>query len=152
VVEYLNAFCPHCRMTHARFDAVTARQGLVVRFRRVYTWASAEPPLWARACVSARAQGLEDRVFAEMLRARNEGPDEVLAAAARAGADLDALRAGMDAPETLARLERHRTAAAAGRLEGLPTLDVGRRRLMGEQSEEEIAEALAAARALNRPR
>jgi predicted DsbA family dithiol-disulfide isomerase len=152
VVEYLNAFCPHCRVTHARFDRVTEHAGLVVRFRRVYTWGGAAPPLWARVCVAARGQGLEDRVFAEMLHAADDGPADVWEAARRAGADLEAVRLALDAPETNQRLALHRQAVANARLRGLPTLDIGRRRLMGEQSEGEIAEALAAARALTRGR
>jgi uncharacterized membrane protein len=150
VIEYLNAFCPHCRATHARFDRATARSGLVVRFRRVYTWTSTEPPLWARVCVAARGQGLEERVFAEMLHAANDSPGEIWEAARRAGADLDAIRVSMEAPETHEKLTRHRQAVASARLQGLPTLDIGRRRLMGEQSEAEIRDALDAARALTR--
>jgi protein-disulfide isomerase len=125
---------------------------MTIRFRRVYTWSSSEPPLWARVCVAARGQGLEERLFAEMLHARDESASEVWDAARRAGADLDALRVAMEAPETHDRLARHRQAVAAARLTGLPTLDVGRRRLMGEQSEAEIREALDAARALTRGR
>jgi hypothetical protein len=34
----------------------------------------------------------------------------------------------------------------SARIQGLPTLDVGRRRLMGEQSEDELVDALRAAR------
>jgi hypothetical protein len=43
------------------------------------------------------------------------------------------------------RLQRDREIVSRARLEGMPTLDIGKRRLQGEQSEAELAEALRAA-------
>jgi protein-disulfide isomerase len=145
MVEYLNPFCAHCRATHARLESVLASGGVAVRRRRVYVW-SGEIPFWARACACAAQQGREEALFEELLQARGQDERSVRAAARRAGIDLDAAAGCLDGPMTNARLERDRRLVAAARLEGLPTIDVGRRRLMGEQTEGELLDALHAAR------
>lgn len=141
VLEYLNAFCSHCRATHARLDRVVAGFDRPVRRHRVYVWSSREVPLWAKACAVAAQQGLEDAMFDALLETDRQDDRSIRAAAARAGVDLSDL----DAPDVVARLERDRRLFGQARLEGLPTFDVGRRRLMGEQSEGELLEALRAA-------
>ncbi|MBL9085815.1 MAG: DsbA family protein [Planctomycetia bacterium] len=141
VLEYLNAFCSHCRATHARLDRVVAGFGRPVRRHRVYVWSSREVPLWAKACAVAAQQGREDAMFDALLETDRQDDRSIRAAAARAGVDLSDL----DAPEVANRLERDRRLFSQARLEGLPTFDVGRRRLMGEQSEGELLEALRAA-------
>jgi uncharacterized membrane protein len=146
VVLYLNAFCAHCRATHARLEEVLASFGAPVRVKRVYVWASEDIPYWAWACAAAGTVGLEDQVFAELLRARNDRPDQVQGAAIRAGLDPAVLASAIGRGDLRARLERDHHTVLSARIEGLPTLDIGRRRLMGEQSEEEILDALQAAR------
>jgi len=145
IVEYLNAFCSHCRATHERLDRVLAQDGLTARRRRIYSWSSADTPMWARAVAFAQLRGLEDRMFEELVRADDDTPREIYAAASRAGLDTNALATALSDPRVPARLEADRRASAAARLEGLPTLDIGRRRLMGEQSEGELREAVRAA-------
>lgn len=141
VVEYLNAYCAHCRATHARLDEVVASFPHPVRRQRVYVWSGQEAPLWARACAVAATVGREDAMFLALLETTRQDDRTVRAAAARAGVDLDA----GDTPQVAARLERDRRLFLAARLEGLPTFDIGRRRLMGEQSAAELREALLAA-------
>lgn len=141
VVEYLNAYCAHCRATHARLDQVVASFPHPVRRQRVYVWSGKEVPLWARACAVAATVGREDAMFLALLETTRQDDRSVRAAAARAGVELDA----GDTPEVVARLERDRRLFLAARLEGLPTFDVGRRRLMGEQSAAELRAALDAA-------
>lgn len=145
IVEYINAYCAHCRATHKRLRGVLSSLGVTGRFRRVYTWAGNEWPLWARACAYAQSVGLEERLFEELLVARDQGAGEVHAAARRAGLDAAALRQALQDPTPPARLVRDRALALAAGLSGLPTLDIGRRRLMGEQSEAELRDAVQAA-------
>ncbi len=145
IVEYLNAFCSHCRATHERLERVLAEDGVSARRRRIYSWATVDTPMWARAVAFAQTRGLEDRMFEELVRANDESPREIYAAASRAGLDTDALATALADPRVPARLEADRRASQAARLEGLPTLDIGRRRLMGEQSESELRDAVRAA-------
>ncbi len=145
IVEYLNAFCSHCRLTHQRLDRVLASEGVASRRRRIYTWSSTEIPMWAKAVAFAQAQGLEDRMFAELVQADEDTPREIYAAAARAGIDGNALQQALRDGRAWPRLESDRRLSQGARLEGLPTLDIGRRRLMGEQSEGELRDAVRAA-------
>jgi len=150
IVEYVNAFCPHCRVTHRRLGRVLASLGVAARVRRIYTWPSEEVPAWARACAHAQTLGLEDRLFDELSHAENDDLAEILAAGRRAGLDVGALRAAIASGALAPRLERDRRIAGSAGLQGLPTLDIGRRRLLGEQSEAELREAIEAALALRR--
>ena len=147
LVEYLNAYCAHCRATHARLDRVLAMSGIAVKRRRLYVWVSGEAPYWARACVAAAGQGKEDALFEELQRAESEDPDEVLTAARRAGLDAPALIAAIQRGEGMPRLKTDRQKVLGAHLEGLPTFDIGHRRLEGEQSEAELEDALRAAAA-----
>lgn len=151
IVEYVNAFCSHCRATHERLERVLREDGIAARRRRVYTWPTNDTPMWAKAVAFAAASGLEDRMFDELVRADDETPQEVYAAAQRAGVDATALQAALASARAWPRLDGDRRLAQGARLEGLPTLDIGRRRLMGEQSEGELREALKAATARPEP-
>ena len=93
----------------------------------------------------ARSEGVESELFHALLEATDDGVAEILRAGERAGLDPDALRAAIVQSETPARLERHRRLVQQAGLRGLPTLDIGRRRLMGEQTEAELEEAIRAA-------
>ncbi len=145
VVLYLNAFCGHCRATHKRLDAVIAETGVALRRRRIYTWAGKKIPAWARACAFAQTQGLEERMFTELMKARRESTSEVLEAARRAGVDVDRLRACLKQRAVPPRLQRDRRLVQRARIRKLPTIDIGRRRLMGAQSKAELRAAITAA-------
>jgi uncharacterized membrane protein/protein-disulfide isomerase len=145
LVEFLNPFCAHCRATHARLDrAVGSAEARVVRYR-VYVWSSPTPPLWARACAAAAAAGKEDALFSELLSCDRDTPESIWGAARRVGLDVRALSAAVDRGDVAARLAAERRRVEASSLRALPTLDVGRRRLEGEQSEAEIRAAIRAA-------
>lgn len=145
IVEYLNAYCAHCRTMHKRIHGVLNAMGVEGRIRRIYTWSSNDYPLWARALAYAQSVKLEDRLFEELVVARSQRPDEVFAAASRAGLDVAALRRALQDATPPARLVHDRDLAQKARLLGLPTIDIGRRRLMGEQSETELRDAIQAA-------
>jgi predicted DsbA family dithiol-disulfide isomerase len=144
VVEFLNPFCPHCRTTHARLERVLPTVAARVRRYRVYVWSSAEPPLWARACACAAARGKEDALFEELTRAPRDTPDAVWAAARRVGLDAGALAGCLGCAQTATRLDGERQRVLASSIRHLPTLDVGRRRLEGEQTEGELRAAIEA--------
>jgi predicted DsbA family dithiol-disulfide isomerase/uncharacterized membrane protein len=150
IVEYLNAYCPHCRATHKRLDKVLSDLGANARRRRVYTWASADYPFWARACAYAQTVGLEERFFEELLESKSQDASEVYAAARRAGLDPQALQQAATSAAPPQRLVKDRQLFTQAGLKGLPTLDIGRRRLMGEQSEAELRSAVQAALAPRR--
>lgn len=145
IIEYVNAFCSHCRATHARLDRLLLTTSVAVKQRRIYVWPAGEPPLWAKMCVSARAQGKEEALFAELLHADEDTSDDLWAAARRAGVDEAALSAAIQRGDAQATLDRYKQRVQASRIVGLPTLDIGRRRLQGEQSAEELREAIDAA-------
>lgn len=145
VVEYLNAFCPHCRKTHRRLQRVIAKSSTPVRKRRVYTWGGSAIPLWARACAFAHKHGLEERMFEELLKARTQRPADIYAAAQRAGLDPRRMQAALRTAPPSRRLLRDQRLVRKAQLRVLPTLDIGRRRLQGEQSESELRDAITAA-------
>jgi predicted DsbA family dithiol-disulfide isomerase len=99
--------------------------------------------------LGARARsGAEDRFFDRPPPRSTTA--EILAAGRRAGLDAGALRTAIATGGVAPRLERDLRIAGSAGLEGLPTLDIGRRRLLGEQSEGELREAIVAALALRR--
>jgi len=145
LVEYLNAFCPHCRATHRRLHKVLTEMQAPMRKRRIYTWASKDYPLWARACAFAQTAGCEEQMFRELLRARDQSAGEVYAAARRAGLDVGRMRLALKSQQAPPRLVHDRRLVQKARIRKLPTLDIGRRRLMGEQSEAELRDAIRVA-------
>lgn len=142
LVEYLNAYCPHCRKTLKRLEGVLASSDGSMRMRRVYTWASKDYPLWARACAHAQTVGLEEEMFQELLKSRGQNKREVYAAARRAGLDIAELTAAVSQATPPERLVRDRRIVQRARIRMLPTIDIGRRRLQGEQSASELREAV----------
>ena len=144
IVEYLNAYCRHCRATHKRLEEVLEAIDVPVRRRRIYTWASKEDPLWARACFFARPYRRENALFRELMKSSTDTPKEVYAAVERAGLDVRALKRHLAQPASAA-LVRNRRLMQSARLKGLPTFDIGRRRLLGEQSRHELRTAIQAA-------
>jgi protein-disulfide isomerase len=147
IVEYLNPFCVHCRRTHERLERVIPAAGVRARRHRVQVWSTATPPLWARACAAAATLGREDALWAELLRAEGESPHAIWAAARRAGLDPYALSAAVSRGDSAARIDAHRQYALSARLTRVPTIDIGRRRLQGEQSEAELRAAIQVAAA-----
>ncbi len=145
LVEYLNAFCGHCRATHKRLHAVLEETGVTVRRRRIYTWGGKRTPDWARACAYAAEVGREEQMFNELLKARRQNRGEIEAAARRAGVSIQGLRVFLRRGGTPARLARDQRLFQKAGIRKLPTIDIGRRRLMGSQSAEELRSAVLAA-------
>lgn len=145
IVEYLNAYCGHCRATHKRLEKVLDEMGVQIRRHRVYAWASKDYPLWVRACSYAKHQGVEERLFQELMNAPDQSPGSIYAAARRAGLDVIALQCAVEDPDVPEELVRDCKRMQSAGLKGLPTLDIGRRRLLGEQSEAELRDAIRAA-------
>ncbi len=145
IVEYLNAYCPHCRKSHQRLDKVLAELNVEVKRRRIYTWSSDEYPLWARACMYARQVGKEEELFRALMETKSQKRSEVFRAARRVGLDARALQQFVNEKTPPAELVRDRKLARKARLKGLPTFDIGRRRLMGQQSERALRDAIRAA-------
>jgi predicted DsbA family dithiol-disulfide isomerase len=145
LVEYLNAFCSHCRETHKRLHTVLDETGVTVRRRRVYTWGGQRTPEWARACAFAATCGVEDRMFEELLKAKRQTRGEIEAAARRAGLSVRGLNAFLRRGGMPDRLERDRQLFQKSGIRQLPTIDIGRRRLMGAQTAPELRAALLAA-------
>jgi predicted DsbA family dithiol-disulfide isomerase len=94
--------------------------------------------------------GLEERFFEELLESKSQDASEVYAAARRAGLDPQALQQAATSAAPPQRLVKDRQLFTQAGLKGLPTLDIGRRRLMGEQSEAELRSAVQAALAPRR--
>ncbi|MFV1960062.1 MAG: hypothetical protein ACC662_11695 [Planctomycetota bacterium] len=94
--------------------------------------------------------GREKALFEELLQAPDRTPAQVYAAARRVGLDLGALKSAAAGDPPPPFLVRTRKIMLSANLEVLPTPDIGRRRLMGAQSEAELRAALAAAGALSR--
>lgn len=150
MVEYLNAFCTHCRATYRTLERVLheLEPTVSVQSRRVYTWSGNETPLWVRACLHMRDMGrrdLELRLFEELMRAKEDTPAELFAAARRAGVPMTPLREALRVGEPTMRLIREQRLMRRARLKGLPTIDIGQRRLMGEQREVDLRRAIDAA-------
>jgi protein-disulfide isomerase len=148
LVEYLNAFCGHCRATHERLDRILADRGIRTRRRHVYVWASSQPPLWAQALAAtqvALGRDKEEAFFAALLHARSENADSIWGAAREVGIDPAVVMPKMGSPQAADLLSRHRSLMEQGRIRGIPTLDLGCRRLQGEQSDGELEEAVEAA-------
>ena len=150
VVEYVNAFCPHCRATHTQLDeALRAATARVKRYR-VYVWSSKDIPFWAQACACAATWGKENELFNEIMRLDRDDPRAIARAASRIGLDVDALWASVQRGDARARLEGEWRRVTASQIRQMPTLDIGSRRLEGEQSVTEIAAAIIAAAAESR--
>ncbi len=145
IVEYLNAYCPHCRKTHRRLEKVLAELKVPVKRRRIYTWSSDDYPLWARACIYAKTVGKEDQMFRALMETKSPKRGEVFGAARRIGLDTNALQRFVSRSEPPAALVRDRRLARGARLKGLPTFDIGKRRLMGQQNEQALRGAIRAA-------
>jgi hypothetical protein len=131
VLEYLNAFCSHCRATHARLDRVVAGFDRPVRRHRVYCPVVARgAALGEGLCRRRLQQGPRGR---DVRRAPRDRPPDDRSICRRRRARRRRPLSGLDAPGRVDRLERDRRRFGAPR----GPAHVRRRPscLMGEQSE-----------------
>lgn len=93
----------------------------------------------AKAGIAAQKQGKFAPFHTEMMTYRGQVSDDaIMAAAGKAGINLNQLQQDMDSPETTAIIGRTRRAAAALNINGTPGLVIGDNVVPGAISSEEL--------------
>ncbi len=147
VVAFSDVRCPHCRVLARRLDELEPEfPGLV---HRVDVMVSLDrgpgPREAARAHVCADLLGQGRRMREALFDATRCDAVELAAIARRIGLDPDAFDRCVAAPSTDARVEQALHALRVGGYEGLPTLYVGHRRIVGLPSADVLRLAFAQA-------
>ena len=106
--------------------------------------------LAAQAAVAAQAQGVFPDFHVAMMTARGAvSIDSIMAAAGKAGADLERLQADMSSAEVAMIIERTRAAAQQLNISGTPGLVIGTQVIPGAIGIDEIRQIIATTRAKN---
>jgi uncharacterized membrane protein/predicted DsbA family dithiol-disulfide isomerase len=147
VVEFADFECPACRRFAGILKAELAAYGDRAHFVRLNKPLNMHPHAAdaARAAVCAEAQG-RGEPMAELLFATEDlSPAGIDKLADALGLDSARYQSCMLDPRTNARVERESALLVPPELEGLPTTYIGGKRLLGVQSAETVADALARA-------
>ncbi len=147
VVEFADFQCPACRRFAGILKHELAVYGEKAHFVRL------NKPLAshqfaadaALAAVCAEAQGRAEPMAEALFVAEDLSPSGISQVAERVGLDVARLESCMMDPATSARVKRESDLLVPPELEGLPTTYIGGKRLLGVQSAESVADALARA-------
>jgi uncharacterized membrane protein/predicted DsbA family dithiol-disulfide isomerase len=147
VVEFADFQCPACRRFADILKTELARYGDRVHFVRLnkplasHTFARGA----ALAAVCAEAQERAEPMAEALFETEDLSKEGIERLASQRGLDLPRFRACVDSAATSARVERESSLLVPPELEGLPTTYIGGKRLIGVQSPEAVADALARA-------
>jgi uncharacterized membrane protein/predicted DsbA family dithiol-disulfide isomerase len=147
VVEFADFQCPACRRFAGILKAELARYGDKAHFVRL------NKPLTmhqfaedaARAAVCGEAQQRAEPMAEALFAADDLSPAGIDELARRLGLDTKQFESCMLDAATSARVKRESALLVPPELEGLPTTYIGGKRLLGVQSPEVVADALARA-------
>lgn len=147
VVEFADFQCPACRRFSGVLKAELASYGDRVHFVRL------NKPLAmhqfaqdaARAAVCSEAQHKAEPMADALFTTDDLTPAGIDKLAQSLGLDTKQFESCMLDPATNARVERESSLLVPPELEGLPTTYIGGKRLLGVQSPETVADALARA-------
>jgi uncharacterized membrane protein/predicted DsbA family dithiol-disulfide isomerase len=147
VVEFADFECPACRRFHGILKAELAKYGDRVHFVRLNKPLQMHPHAKdaARASVCAAAQGKVEPMADALFATSDLSPGGIDKAATSVGLDAAAFERCMLAPATNAQVDKESSLLVPPELEGLPTTYIGGKRLLGVQSAETVADALARA-------
>jgi uncharacterized membrane protein len=147
VVEFADFQCPACRRFAGILKAELAPYGDRVHFVRLnkplasHVFAKGA----AHAAVCAEAQGRGEPMAEALFEAEDLSSPSITRLAKELGLDEARFQSCLIDPATAARVERESALLVPPELEGLPTTYIGGKRLLGVQSAEAVADALARA-------
>jgi protein-disulfide isomerase len=147
VVEFFDPRCPYCRSMIGTVAALLAHHPDVRVVYKDIPILGASSVLAAKALTAAQAQG----GFAKMMEAVMTGPADVSletlhAAATKSGLDWAKMQKDMESPEVAKQLRANLTLARKLGIDGTPAYVIGAHIYPGLLSEEQMEEAVAAAR------
>jgi len=147
VVEFADFECPACRAFAGILKDALASYGDRVHFVRLNKPLDmhAHAKGAARAAVCGEAQQKAEPMADALFETEDLSPPGLELLAQRLGLDAHAFAACMQDPATAARVDREASLLVPPELEGLPTTYIGGKRLLGVQSPETVADALARA-------
>lgn len=147
VVEFADFQCPACRRFNGILKAELAPYGDRVSFVRLSKPLASHPFAKgaALAAVCAEAQGRAEPMAEALFETDDLSAAGIEKLARTLGLDSARFQACLTDEKTSARVEREASLLVPPELEGLPTTYIGGKRLLGVQSAEAVADALARA-------
>jgi len=147
VVELADFQCPACRRFAGILKPALAAYGERVHFVRLNKPLSMHEhaPAAARAAICAEAQHQGEPMADALFETDDLTPAGIARLALALGLEPQSFERCLLDPATTARLERESSLLVPPELEGLPTTYIGGKRLLGVQSPEVVADALARA-------
>lgn len=147
VIEFADFQCPACRRFHGILKPELEKYGDRAHFVRLNKPLDMHPNAKdaARASVCAEAQGKVEQMADALFQAPDLSPGAIDKLAEGVGLHAGLFEKCMMDPQTSARVEKESSLLVPPDLEGLPTTYIGGKRLLGVQSAETVADALARA-------
>ena len=139
VYEFSDYNCGYCKRMFASVQQVLSKNDDVRMVIKEFPILSQTSVTAAKAGIAAQKQGKFAPFHTEMMTYRGQVSDDaIMAAAGKAGINLNQLQQDMDSPETTAIIGRTRRAAAALNINGTPGLVIGDNVVPGAISSEEL--------------
>ena len=137
--EFSDYNCGYCKRMFATVQQMLAKNSDVRMVIKEFPILSQTSVIAAKAGIAAQKQGKFELFHTEMMTYRGQVSNDVIMAAARkAGVDLNQFQQDIDSPETTAIIGRTRRAAAALNINGTPGLVIGNNVVPGAIGIEEL--------------
>ena len=148
VAIYMDYACGYCRASLPEIDKLVASDAGVRLVYHELPILSAESRTAAGWALAAAQQGRFLPFHTALFAAGRPNDATIAAAASRAGLDVVRARAAANSPQVAAELDENLKTAGALGMTGTPAWVIGDRVISGAISQEQLADAVKAARAL----
>ncbi len=147
VVEFADFQCPFCRVLHGRLRTLLAKQAVPVNLVRLNAPLDSHEHARdaARAAVCATQQAKGEEMADALFEAEALSPAAIRELTEIVGIDRDLFDRCVASPATDARITGERAILEKIGFEGLPTVFIGKTKLLGLQPESVLGDAIAAA-------
>ena len=147
MVDFVDFECPFCRMTHAKFSPLLEQNASRIRLVRKQVPLKIHPNAHdaARAACCGEKMGKGEAMANALFAAEDLTPAGCDKVAQSLGLDMNTFHACVQDPATDQRIEKESAEFKATKSRGLPTIYIGKERIVGMPEDGELHQIMSRA-------